>query len=137
MVSTATPFEAWIQANFTAGQRADPNISGPEADPDNDGILYLLEFAFSSYPMANQVGAGPVGEVIGGFGTLTYTRNKLATDLSYVVEASSGLGTWVPVAEQRWQVTDGPTTERVTARDSVSVESSPARFMRLKVTLQP
>jgi autotransporter-associated beta strand protein len=137
VVSTATPLEIWSQSKFSPQQLADPAISGTEADPDKDGLVNLLEYAFGSEPMIHDSSVRPTGQLNAGFGTLAYTRNKSATDLAYVVEASSALMDWTPVAEQRWQVIDQGATEQVTARDSVSVGGAGGRFMRLKVSLQP
>lgn len=137
VVSAATPLETWSQAKFSPQQLADPAISGTEADPDKDGLINLLEYAFGSEPMIHDPAVRPAGQMNGGFGTLTYTRNKSATDLAFVVEASSSLIDWDPVAEQRWQVIDNGGTEQVTARDSIPAGGAGGRFMRLKVNHQP
>lgn len=44
------PFEAWRLSRFNPAQLTDPQISGPAADPDGDGLTNFMEF-FS--------GAGP------------------------------------------------------------------------------
>jgi hypothetical protein len=38
------PFEAWRFSKFSTAQLADPQISGPAADPDGDGVPNLLEY---------------------------------------------------------------------------------------------
>ncbi|MBX3740574.1 MAG: FAD-dependent oxidoreductase [Akkermansiaceae bacterium] len=38
------PFDAWRFSRFDAAQLADPQISGPGADPDGDGVANLVEF---------------------------------------------------------------------------------------------
>ena len=40
----------WLQANFTPAELADPAISGDNADPDHDGIVNELEYAFGLDP---------------------------------------------------------------------------------------
>jgi hypothetical protein len=39
------PVGSWLDANFTAEELADPQISGPQADPDQTGIPNLLRYA--------------------------------------------------------------------------------------------
>ena len=43
-------YEKWQAEEFTEEELADPNIGGPDADPDGDGIKNLLEFAFVGNP---------------------------------------------------------------------------------------
>ena len=45
-----TPFNAWRFAHFTAAELADPNISGPNADPDGDSASNLQEFLAGTDP---------------------------------------------------------------------------------------
>ena len=41
------PFEQWRAQRF---QLAEPNVSGPDADPDQDGRSNLLEYALGTDP---------------------------------------------------------------------------------------
>lgn len=47
-----TPFTKWQEAHFTIVQLSNPNISGPNADPDGDGITNAQEFANNLDPNA-------------------------------------------------------------------------------------
>jgi surface-anchored protein len=47
----AISYDNWRLAEFSAQQAADPMVSGPEADPDNDGFANLEEFAFGGDPL--------------------------------------------------------------------------------------
>jgi surface-anchored protein len=44
------PFAEWQAENFPAADLEDPMISGPDADPDHDGMKNLIEFAFGFDP---------------------------------------------------------------------------------------
>jgi hypothetical protein len=62
----------WQEDNFTPTELLDPDISGPDADPDLDGVTNLREYAFGTDP--NDIASGPdgllyTGSVLGG-GTL-------------------------------------------------------------------
>ncbi|YCM47041.1 hypothetical protein V2O64_24675 (plasmid) [Verrucomicrobiaceae bacterium 227] len=46
----ATPFETWTQSRWTGEDLTNPAISGPTADPDQDGITNLLEFVLNLDP---------------------------------------------------------------------------------------
>ncbi len=110
----------WEEANFTEFELLDPTISGPDADPDLDGVPNLLEYAFGTDP--NDPDSGPDGLVyegsilgggslvetgqpisaveVTGSGTVTRVlflrRTSSFTDgLTYVVEFTSNNTTWV------------------------------------------
>jgi hypothetical protein len=127
-----TAFDQWkFDRGIPAGTTAN-------SDSDNDGIPLLLEYALNLDP-ATASGAGrPWGAISNNFLTLTYTKVKAATDISYAAEVAGSLtGTWSSSAaevEQSWSITDHGDTEAVTARDKTTVTSAPSRFMRLKVT---
>jgi type VI secretion system secreted protein Hcp len=47
-----TPFEAYMMANFTAEELADPQIASPIGDPDKDDIPTIVEFMLITNPNA-------------------------------------------------------------------------------------
>src|SRR5690606_34489485 len=49
-VEGADPFTAWIEANFNESEQNDPQISGPEADPDGDSFTNEQEFIAGTDP---------------------------------------------------------------------------------------
>jgi hypothetical protein len=71
--------------------------AGDFADPDGDGMVNLLEYALGSDPLIAGAGNSLSAAVIGGHAQVSFNRNASATDLTYVLEASSDLSTWTPV----------------------------------------
>ena len=137
LLQLTTPFERWQLAEFTAEQLAQPGVGGELDDPDRDGICNLLECALGLNPnQASSVGL-PVGDISGEYLTLSFNREKDATDITYRVEATGDLSSsWAEI----WNSTSEPyggggnASELVTVQDTVPVSTAPRRFMRLKVT---
>jgi hypothetical protein len=132
----AAPYIAWQASHFTAAERADATISGDTADPDQDGIPNLLEYALGLDPRQADVGGLPTAGMQDGYLTLTYHQNKEATDINYVVEACGDLmlAGWSTNGLSEIRRVDSSTYWGVTVRDSVSVTNAMSRFMHLKVT---
>jgi len=142
-------FSAWQKLHFTPAQIADPLVSGPMADFDQDGIKNLLEFAFHLDPIFHEQKTldATVGirglplvrkEIIENEERLTieFLRRKNANGaaLTYVHEFSSDLDDWstggtvdVTSLNDRW--------ERVKVIDAVTRTQSPQRFGRVRVTM--
>ncbi len=69
----------WEEENFTPLELLDPDVSGPTADPDFDGVTNLYEYAFGTDP--NDISSGPdplvyTGTFAGG-GTLVETGKPI------------------------------------------------------------
>jgi uncharacterized delta-60 repeat protein len=129
-------YESWCSTKFTAGELADPLVSGYSADPDHDSISNLLECALALEPKTPDAEGLPTAEAASDHLEFTYRENKDATDLTFTVLASSSL------EASAWS-SDGLTeTARenmgaywlVTVTDSRLVSSNARRFMRLQVT---
>lgn len=127
----------WQAANFTAGELANPAISGLVADADSDGLNNLLEYAFGLTAKVPDTANWPVlGTSAGGALTLTYTRRNDTGDLTYTVEASNDLVTWVSGAgtTQETSLTAlDATRDRVLATDLTALSGTTRRFLRLRV----
>lgn len=141
-------FEAWQKLYFSPSEITLPGVSGPLADPDEDGICNLLEYALNMEPEFNArtgmvAGTGLAGlplvgmETISGGAhlTLEYARRVGigAPPLTYSTEFGSTLDDWAAAGSEtvtpintRW--------ERVKVVDPASADARP-RFGRLKVTL--
>jgi hypothetical protein len=131
-----TVFDQW-KVNY--------NLTGATdtSDADGDGLPLLLEYALAGDPQtADSATLWPVpGLTIPSstrYLTLTYTKNKAATDVTIAAEVAGAVtGTWSSAAadvDQLWQVTDALTLQTITARDMTPVSAATKRFMRLKVT---
>jgi autotransporter-associated beta strand protein len=85
-----TPIEQWRFTNY--GSLLNTGTGLDSLDADGDGISNLLEYATKMNPAAN--------DVVPQFATksastidFVYTKNKSATDVTYIVEWSDTLGT--------------------------------------------
>jgi hypothetical protein len=86
------PYNVWKLAEFGANAN-NPAIAGDSADPDHDGIVNLLEYAFATNPnLAN------TNQFTGNFSgqqfQLQFPRNTSASDLTYIIQTSGNLTTW-------------------------------------------
>ena len=147
-VTGETP-ESWRCRVFTTEELANPQLSGPAADFDRDGISNLMEFALNLDPKSAGrgmmiVGSGTGGlplvrcEKIGGQNRLTveYVRRTSASTpgITYTVEFTSTLSNaaaWSGGGDETVTPIDA-TWERVKVIDPQS--ASPNRFSRLKIT---
>jgi autotransporter-associated beta strand protein len=106
------PFVTWAASYF--GAETNPAIIGKAADPDNDGLNNLAEFAFNSVPNSGTNAGKVVGKVatVGGDSVLTLTlpvRNgatftndvttneevsALTDGLIYRIQGAADLSTW-------------------------------------------
>lgn len=155
-------FGAWAAGVFTTAQLADPNVSGPAADPDNDGLINLLEYAFNLNPLTADRDTAPTGDrgiprgaIVRAFDPvtqsdqdfleITFVRRKEPVDLNYQVEHSTDLQNWsdalaapAVLAVSNLQDVGPPgTLERVTYRGTLRTGSSLQRFIRVRVQPKP
>lgn len=135
---------AWRAERFPLATVMDEAVAGDGADPDRDGRVNLLEYAFGSDPLWSS-GANPeTGEAAGPelrmveeggsrYPALRFFRRIHAdADVSYTVEWSDGLGSaWTPGGVESSVESFGDTWERVTMRDSNPVGG--VRFGRVRV----
>ena len=120
------------------------------ADPDNDGCLNLLEYAFGTRPTAATPFPALLSVSPGDRLAIRFTRNALAADLTFTVQAADTLtGPWADVAASTagnpftallpGMTLAEPSTgalRTVEVRDAIlfADPAHPRRFMRLKVT---
>ncbi len=136
-------FEGWLTGHFTESERNDPAISGPEADPDGDGIDNLLEYVLDGDPRSPdrsilpELGVQPLevdGE-IRDYLTLDVTRVADLPGVVVRVEISGDLLAWEEetVLVESVENDDGTVTE--TYRDVEPIGGASRRFMRVEVEL--
>ncbi len=108
-------------------------------DPDQDGLVNLLEFALGSDPAtADAVGTLTAGRIqLAGEEHLTvsYTRSKAAVNCEFDLERSADLVNWVEFEPESGAVDliDLEENERVVVRDTQPARSNPVQFFRLRV----
>ncbi|MGA1238959.1 MAG: immunoglobulin domain-containing protein, partial [Limisphaerales bacterium] len=109
-------FNNWSATQGLSGADADP-----EADPDGDGHINLVEYAFASDPQTDSEANLPAANKVmdGGnfYPSLSYTRNKAAVGGVITVRAAADLLFAAPIPIVLAGVEDlGNGTERVTWR---------------------
>lgn len=123
-VGTPPGFASWI-AGYNVGA-----LTGPGDDPDGDGVVSFLEFAFGGFPDVPASAPIPVVSTSGGHLRITFTRAR--GDLSYAVQAASSLaegGGWTNVPYVPPAV-----GESVTVEDPEPIDSHSHRFLRVRVS---
>ena len=125
-------------SSFTAEERVDDAISGPQADYDMDGLNTLEEYLLGTDPKVFDLGRSVrFGTVkIGNLSylTITYQRSKTVTGISQSVEVGSDLSIWQsgPAFAEEYDVVDnGDGTESVTMRVLDPIGSLPSWFARM------
>jgi hypothetical protein len=83
---------SWLDDYFNATERANRAIAGDFSDPDHDGIVNLLEYAFGFDPEKGSAALMPKLGKSGSNATLSFPA--LRAELTYGVEVSTDLKTW-------------------------------------------
>lgn len=118
-----TSWQGWQEINFGVPPGAN---SGPEDDPDLDGVANLIEYSQGMNPNARDVQLKPGASVVDG--NLRFSYRKVAGELTYTVEQNTTLpGTWTTLS-----TTEG-SGNGLYWRD-VPLNGT-ARFFRLVVTM--
>ena len=124
-----TPRATWRQTYFGTAQNS--GYAADTADPDHDGIINLLEYAFNTDP--NVPNANPISfAVVGNHLTLTFKRTHPApADLVYTPQVANDLtsGIWNsgPAYTSQTVTDNGNGTETVVVTDNT-------RSVRLRPT---
>jgi hypothetical protein len=138
-VTVQETLSSWRARFFPAAQLDNPalerSVWGAEADPDGDGIVNLLEYAFELNPLLPAVDGLPKQSfvTVGGveYLAITFRRNRQASDITFVPEAASDLTTW----ETGMVLVGDPDAEGVTYRDLLPARPLKQRFVRVRVAM--
>ncbi|QJE95482.1 InlB B-repeat-containing protein [Luteolibacter luteus] len=143
--SGSNPYANWIASQFTPEQQADLLISGPDADPDGDGLINLLECAFNLQPMNAAQPVLEPGTGISGLPSVTATGSGAERKLRLEFIRRKGIFTYIPEVSGSlngvdWAVVTGTPVvtpidselERVVVEDSTG-SGSAKRFGRVRV----
>ena len=123
-----SPIEQWRRQHF--GSIVNNGMGLDTGDSDGDGIRNLLEYATAMNPAVNDkvlVSATKSANAL----EFIYTKNKLATDVTYTVEWSDDLSAWSTTGVSSSVLTDGATTQQIKALVPAGVNR---RFVHLRVT---
>ena len=134
-----TSFDLWRMRYFTEAELALPAVSGETAAPDGDRVPNLLKY-YLGLPgripaAADDLPTGNLLQVAGQFHlAMTYTHDKLATDVDCIAEVSTNLLNWSsgPSFTQVEQTVDLGNLEQITVRDLTPVGGTQKHFMRLR-----
>jgi len=147
LVVVTTPIVAWNAGWFGSG--ASSSVTGDSVVSNASGIPNLLAYGLGLDPWTAGArglpGMGMMTSSGNKYLTLTFTRNTVATDITYIVEANTTLSDagWTPVATFNgvsWSPstyvteTGNGTTVNVQVQDSQPVGTSATRLMRLLIT---
>jgi hypothetical protein len=134
------PYENWRAIHFTAAELANPAISGDGADPDADGIVNLVEFAFNLNPrVASQPGLPQAYlENSGGLNhpAIRFTRRNPPADVQYLPQTSTNLVHWSsdPAAFLEVSASDnGDGTSLVALRHLQPLDATQPLFIRIAI----
>ena len=131
-------FATWRELRFTTTQLAQPGVSGPDADPDRDGLSNWIEYGLGLEP--DRMEARPTLRINTPLATsasleITYERMNAATDVQWSWQFSSDLVHWTEATPSNQTVDRSPRAdlERVTTRFVTDAATpGPHRFYRLQ-----
>lgn len=132
-------YPGWIALRCPG--ETDPDVIGPEADSEGDGIPNFVEFAFDLDPKVVDVLFAPlmarIDPAAPGVLTLEFVRPRGLLGVEYRWEVSVDMATWPPAGLEPVTTDLENGWERVTARDTVLIaEGGAARYVRLTVAYQ-
>ncbi|BET66002.1 hypothetical protein ASA1KI_09200 [Opitutales bacterium ASA1] len=138
-VRVAETSATWRLRHFTAAELdapgAEERLWGAGADPDGDGVVNLLEYAFGMDPLVPGRARLPVVETTTVDGveylSVRFVRNAEASDLEYRPQASSDLRDW---SGDLVLVSVDPVTGEELHRDRRPASEFQRRFLRVNVT---
>ncbi len=132
---SSSGYEAWLAAYFTAEELLDPAISGPDADPDGDGLSNAEEYTAGTVPTdpASVLAVEGLALETGGDGNLRVAFTARA-GRGYTLEARDGIdgATWQRLIDVPAVLVDQEV--QVVVPGPVGVEP---RFYRVVTPIQP
>ena len=132
----------WTQRCFR--RDATPTQTAPDADPDGDGLVNAVEYAFDLSPLHPGVSKLPTLFVHAGaisqerYQAIYHPRRNGTTDLHYDVQVSTNLTHWLDgVTMEAGAASLGDGMESVLTRSTYNAFSYPIHFMRVQIRLAP
>lgn len=141
--TSITALQNWKNIRFGA-EATNPAIAGDMMDPDGDGVSNLMEYALGEAAGGSVVSVLPVASLVGGRVRLSFQR-LAPTDVTYVVNASTDLATWTPIATfasggVAWtgsadvSETGSGALRSVVVEDTNALSPGGRRFLRLSIS---
>jgi hypothetical protein len=139
-ISSNLTFSAWRAARFSLAEINQAQVGAPDADPDHDGLVNALEYAFGLNPRAEDqpdFAVSTLGDSVTATLVAKYQRLRSASDVLYLWYTSTNLFDWSgPASISQLVIPDNnPQFEDVTA--TLGTTSEPGEFFRLSVELRP
>ncbi|MGZ5504211.1 MAG: hypothetical protein ACXWGY_06080 [Chthoniobacterales bacterium] len=125
------PADAWRFAEF--GTNANDPAAADGNDWDGDGIRNLLEFALDLDPKTSDTIALPAAVISDDYLTISFVPNSDATDVSFIVEASTDLTNWNTSDVEVVPVQNPNPPGLQTFRYKFAVSLTSKAFLRLRV----
>ncbi len=129
------PLDVWRRANFTVSELANSQISGDNADPENDGLPNLIKYALGLSPKTAYTNVFNPG-VQGGYFTLTYPQATAAVDVTIALQYSTDLKNWQsgPAYFQQTGSVNLGGTNLVTMQAATPVNAAARAYVRMQAT---
>lgn len=91
--TSATPIQSWRQTHF--GSTNNTGNASDSADPDNDGVNNISEYAFSANPNVASTNVLPTMEINASNLDFSFRKARIATDVTYLIQSTQNLaGAW-------------------------------------------
>ena len=133
-------FAYWQHLYFSPADLIDTEVSGPDADPDFDGVPNQLEYAFGMDPMRADPEALPTIslelQANQPHVVIDYVRRIDTPLLSYHLESSSDLARWTVEPPNNWVEETSPWDEGLefaVFSSTAPIPKTGSRFYRIRV----
>jgi glucose/arabinose dehydrogenase/regulation of enolase protein 1 (concanavalin A-like superfamily) len=130
-----TAFQAWLELHFSEIERSSAEMSGPNADPDGDGLDNQTEYILGLNPREADAQLRPSLQMVDGHAVFTYTRGTASSGVALFIEWSDDLVHWgdaEAIFETVSSVVEGP-VQRVTLRSREPLPGASVGFLRTRV----
>jgi hypothetical protein len=131
-----TTFDTWRKLRFSTNDLANAALSGPNGDPDGDGISNLAEYAFGLEPVRTDTSPLKISKGPGNTPPtvlVAYERLAVLGDIQFSWQVSDNLVSWAAVSDEQEKITPGrdPSMQHVEASFPVGDRM---KFFRLGIT---